>query len=156
MKITFCGNLDPTKTADAAVKVRVSRNILSQLGRRNSWVTIKNESSGNKIYRLVLGSRSEWVLSNEQIEIDYDSWVELTGDVKSESKKLSQGEGKTKAFNECDLTLTKTSWLAKGFLLPHWKSPIHTHRVSIRLALVSLAIALVSLTIALLGMLTVS
>jgi hypothetical protein len=128
MRIAKCRDFTRERDYAAFSVVRVFNLKLSELGGRGAWVTISGGKESQ--YRRIMGSGGT-DLSQDAIEIDYDSRVEL-GIV---------GRPDGNGYYPCELTLSKSSLGER--ISAHWSHPNLAYRVPYQLAVLSLALGLV-------------
>ena len=122
--------------------VRIYGGHLKALGGRHAWV--KLTANGKSIYRTIkAGQRIAPALTQDAIEIDYDSMLEL--EQISYDNKKDAGD-----FYPCDISLSPATQFEQ--LIALWKHPEQGYRISIRISLIGLFLGVMGFITGLLGM----
>lgn len=144
-KITEYRNYSDEKDADRFAVVRLSNNLIDSLGGRNSWVQIESET-GKKIYRTIRGAGNKDI-NNHQIELDYDSILELE---LHRSKNLGEFSDKDPSgYKSCNIKLKQIGFFS--IIKAHFKHPDPAYRAPMQLAIISTFIGIVSLILGILS-----
>ena len=130
MKIKRCRDFSRPHDYGAFAVVRVFNGCLDQLGGRNAWVTISTAKA--KLYRRAMGAGGTG-LSREDIELDYDSRLELG----------IEGRPDENNFYDCDLNIQPSGFFER--FSAHWKHPNLAHQVPYKLAILSVALGAIGL-----------
>jgi hypothetical protein len=117
---------------------RVSNDMVSKLGRRNTWVELK--SSGGKVYRTIKGAGS-LDIPRGAVELDYEAVLELNLDRQQITSDTASDEASV-PFRNCDLKVRPIWWWEK--VVAHWKHPDPAFRVPLQLALILGSLSLIT------------
>ena len=128
MKVFKCRDFKRERDYDEFSVVRVFNGCLSSLGGRGAWVTITGGDV--PLYRRVLGSGGTG-LTQDAIELDYDSLVELG----------LCGRPDEDGFYDCKLEIKCST--TRERVMAHWTHPSLAYRVPFRLALLSVVLGLI-------------
>lgn len=124
--------------------VRVQNSLMKELGGRHKWVEIRNQDSNKKIYRRLAGSGSTDLLK-QQIELDYDSSIELG---LNENKRIERGETETQVSlpYACNMSMHPV-WRYNFFkkAIANWRHPDPAYSYPFKISLTMSAVALLSL-----------
>lgn len=136
--ITKARDFTQSHDYDASAIVRLNNTQVAKLGGRHSWVKL---SGGAKtLMRRVRGSGGISGLSNDAMEIDYDSRLELGIDDPRSSDE----------FYTCSIVITPASFVDK--IKAHWFHPNIEYQVPFRLAMIGLALGIVGLFLGLMSL----
>lgn len=105
--------------------VRVHKRILPLLGGRNRWVKIT--CGDGSVYRMAKGADSATGFTQETIELDYDTWLELGYDPGT--------RGDENRYFPCDMAIRKASRIET--YIAHWMHPDPAYSVPMRFGVIT-------------------
>ena len=146
-KITSYRNYTDKDDNHRFAVVRLSNNLIDSLGGRYSWIAVESET-GKKIYRTIRGAGNKDI-KKDQIELDYDSIVDLELHKTNKSDELFMKDDS--GFRSCNLSLKQIGFFRK--IEAHFKHPDQAYRAPMQLAIIMAFISLFSLILGIISFL---
>ena len=127
--------------------VRVSNNLIKNLGGRHSWVLIETDK-GKRIYRTIRGAGNKDIKTH-QIEIDYDSIIEL--DLHKSDRNNGNSVKNESGYKSCNVKLKRIGFPRK--IVAHFKHPDPAYRTPMQLAMIMSVVGFISLLLGIISIL---